>query len=71
MTAFKIRDASFLYFESLNADPSKLFPSDLSRASKCQGTLTFKSSILLIAHLFHTCMRVPKWDADPECQPNY
>jgi hypothetical protein len=23
------------------------------------------------ASLLHPCMRDPKWDADPECQPNY
>jgi hypothetical protein len=40
MRALKIHETSFMYLESLNTSPSDLFASEVSGASKWQGTLS-------------------------------
>jgi hypothetical protein len=42
--------------ESLNTDPSDLFPSDISGPTEWQGTQSPKAIILLRAHLLHPSM---------------
>jgi hypothetical protein len=66
MRAFMINEASPLYLGGLNMVPFDLFPSDIFGPSKCQGTLSCESTILLRACHFHPCMRVSRWDADSE-----
>jgi hypothetical protein len=45
--------------------PFNLFPSNISGASEWQGTLSC-DSVLLRAHLFHSCMRVFRWHVNPK-----
>jgi hypothetical protein len=68
--AFEIHGASPLDLESF-IGPSNLFPSDVFGASEFQSILSFESFILLKVYLFHPCLRVPRWDVDPECEPSY
>jgi hypothetical protein len=62
-----LQSVIFEPFANLNTGPSDLFPSDVSGASKWQGTLSFQSSVLLRACLFYPRMRVFRWHVDPEC----
>jgi hypothetical protein len=48
-----------------------LFLSDVSGASKWQGSLSCESAVFLRVSLFPPCTGVPTWNAVPECWPNY
>jgi hypothetical protein len=65
--AFKIPYSSFLYLESLSTGTSDCFCQTCLEQASWQGSFSYKSPILLRACLFHPCVRVLRWDADPKC----
>jgi hypothetical protein len=67
MRVSKICGAYPFYLGSLNTGPSDLFLSDIFGSSDWQSSLSFQSSVLQGACLFHLCTRVSRWDVDPEC----
>jgi hypothetical protein len=54
---------------SLELACPKMLPANFTAWTSCRVPQCPTS--LQRASLFHPCMRAPRWDADPKCQPNY